>query len=385
MGIFSRAIHYLWRQRGKSILLFGCFLVAWVMVLTCACALLKARELQHSLEENTGSKVILAPSVPFSNEEIQLLSQQAGVLSVNTTSKITMEPLSFSPIVGPDGKNAVTVWFIDDPTADGPFAQEQYRLLEGSFQGAVVNEALGLSPGEAIVLRDEQGQELRTEVTGLFTSGSERLQPDGVYTENRLENQLFLPPAAGGTLSEHAGYCTASLYTAQPEALARGMEEKLPGCSVTASDKLLKTLTAPIRQVIRLAGMMLALTAAVAAAVISLLLSLWARSRQREFGILLALGYSKSCIFIQAWLESLIIMIPAVLVSLAMSRVLTPILIPALLSGPEYRTFPSVSMKYSHLPALAFACCGALALCVGISMLPCLCRKPSQILSKMEE
>lgn len=385
MGIFSRAIRYLWRQRSKSCLLFGCFLIAWVMVLTCASTLLKARELQSSLEENTGSKVILTPSAPFSEEDICFLSQQAGVLSVNTTSKMTAEPLSFSPVCGPDGENTVTVWFIDDPTADGPFAQEQYRLLEGSFQGAAVNEALGLSLGETIVLRDEQGQELRTEVTGLFTSGSERLQPDGIYTVNRLENQLFLSPSVRGALAGHAGYCAVSLYTSQPEALARTLEEKLPGCSVTASDKLLKTLTAPIRQVIRLSGMMLALTAAVAAAVISLLLSLWMRSRQREFGILLALGYSKLCIFIQTWLESLIIMIPAVLASLALSRILIPRLIPALLSGPEYRPFLSVSMKYSQLPALAAACCGALALCVGVSMLPCLCAKPREILSKMEE
>ncbi len=385
MGIYSRAIRYLWRQKVKSFLLFGCFLIAWVMVLTCASTLLKARELQSSLEENTGSKVILSPSDPFSKEDIQLLSQQAGVLSMNTTSKITAEPLNFSPVFGPDGENTVTVWFIDDPAADGPFAQEQYRLLEGSFQGAAANEALGLSLGETIVLRDEQGQELRTEVTGLFTSGSERLQPEGIYTENRLENQFFLSASVGSALADHAGCCTVSLYTAQPEALARDLEGKLPGCSITASDKLLRTLTAPTRQVIRLAGMMLALTAAVAAAVISLLMSLWARSRQREFGILLALGYSKLCIFIQTWLESLIIMVPALLVSVALSRFLIPRLIPALLSQPEYRSFLSFSPKYSQLPALTAACCGALALCVGIADLPFLCKKPREILSKMEE
>lgn len=385
MGIFSRAVRYLVRQRVKACLLFGCFLIAWGMVLCCTSLLRNAKALQSSLEEKTGSKVILTPASPFSERDIDMLSQKEGVISVNATSKAAAQPLSFSPVPGPDDGSAVTVWVLNDPTADGPFAQEQYRLLEGDFQGAVVNDALGLSLGETILLQSGNGQEINAPVTGLFSSGSERLQPDGVYTENRLENQIFLSPSVGFPLVDGVGYCSVSLYTAQPDALAEVLESEYPDCSVTASGKLLKTLTAPVRQVIQLAGMMLILTAAVAGTVISLLLSLWMRTRQKEFAILLALGYSKFCIFVQAWVESLIVMLPAALISPVLSGTLISRLLYLLLPQPEYETLLSSSPRWDHFPALAAACCGALAVCVTISLLPCIIQTPREILSKMED
>jgi len=385
MGVFSRAVRYLGRQKIKACLLFGCFLIAWGMVLCCISLLRNAKALQSSLEEKTGSKVILTPESRFSEKDILRLSQKDGVLSVNATSRTAVGPLSFSPVPGPDDGSAVTVWILDDPRLDGPFAQEQYRLLDGNFQGAVVNEALGLSLGETILLRGGNGQEISAPVTGLFSSGSERLQPDGIYTENRLENQIFLSKSVGFPLLDGAVYASVSLYTAQPDALAEILESEYPDCSVTASGKLLKTLTAPVRQVIQLAGMMLILTAAVAGAVVSLLLSLWMRTRQREFAILLALGYSKFCIFAQAWVESLFVMLPAALISPVLSGTLISRLLPQLLPQPEYRALLSSSPRWDHLPALAAACCGALAVCVVISLLPCLTQTPREILSKMED
>lgn len=395
MGAALRASRYLWRKKGKSLILTGCFFVMCTAVLLTGVLVRGTEELQQSLEEKTGSKLILEGKI--SREQAAQWAELEDVTKVNRGASGVVHPISFSAIIGGDGENSMTLWAYDDTAADGPFAKEQFRLLEGEPIGerrgllisAHLAQANGISLGDRLTLEGPSGARAEGTVVGLFLSGQERRQDDGaVYSANRLENQVFCDFEYFETLFGEGALSSLSLYAA-PTALEK-LEEHIrqqagPGINMTASDTLFRQISAPLRQVGRMAGMLRSLTMALFTLILSLLQGLWMRSRQREFGILRSMGLGGGMLVVQCLLENLLLLIPAGLGAAVTVGKLRQWLWALLFSDPAYAALGTVSLRSGDLGALALRCGAAAAVGLILGMLPSLRESPSEILSKMEE
>ena len=94
---------------------------------------------------------------------------------------------------------SVTLHSCDNTEIDGLFAQEKYRLLEGTHisetqNGILINSILaqanGLGTGDTITLETETGETASGEIIGIFFSGMERRQEDNVAAAYRIENRF---------------------------------------------------------------------------------------------------------------------------------------------------------------------------------------------------
>ena len=105
------------------------------------------------------------------------------------------------------------------------------------------------------------------------------------------------------------------VYTDQPEqteTLAEKLQELLgEKAKVTSSDLLYQQMKAPLEQIIRITKLMMTFTLLSGTVIVSLLLCMWMRSRQMEMAVLISLGESKGAIFLQTFLESVMIFLLA--------------------------------------------------------------------------
>jgi len=168
MTFYQRAYCYLRRKKSKSIVLFSCFLVISTLILCAAMILQTAGNVNRSIREKTGSKIILEDrrgQNSISSETVSLLLSLPAVTKINRTASSTAYPADFSPIIKKEGSDplnlTVTLHSCDNTEIDGLFAQEKYRLLEGTHitdaqDGILINSILaqanGLGIGDTITL-----------------------------------------------------------------------------------------------------------------------------------------------------------------------------------------------------------------------------------------
>lgn len=98
------------------------------------------------------------------------------------------------------------------------------------------------------------------------------------------------------------------VYSKRPEKLdvLETSLQKIFGNDVelSTSDTLYQQMSAPLEQISKVANLMLVLTLVTGTVVVSLLLCMWMRTRQKEVAIFMSLGKTKSEIFLQTLLEA---------------------------------------------------------------------------------
>ena len=98
------------------------------------------------------------------------------------------------------------------------------------------------------------------------------------------------------------------IYSKRPEKLdvLETSLQKIFGNDValSTSDTLYQQMSAPLEQISKVANLMLVLTLVTGTVVVSLLLCMWMRTRQKEVAIFMSLGKTKSEIFLQTLLEA---------------------------------------------------------------------------------
>ncbi len=117
---------------------------------------------------------------------------------------------------------------------------------------------------------------------------------------NRIENQIFIDNISYSDLFETDGYTKVAVYCKNPEQL-NVLEEEL---NKYLSDTLYQQMALPLEQITRAAKLMLALTLLAGTVIVSLLLCMWMRTRQKEIAIFISIGKSKASIFLQVFMES---------------------------------------------------------------------------------
>ncbi|MCQ1530538.1 ABC transporter permease [Lutispora saccharofermentans] len=404
MNFFKRALCYIRRKKSKSILLISCFFIMSTMILCATIVLMTAQATSDSLKEKTGSKLVLENQQGINNisaESIALISGLDSVSRINRAARATAYPTDFSPVTYIDSADTanftVTLHAYDNTEIDGLFAEEKYRLLEGNpiteKRGGVIIDSIladanGLSIGDMITFRTEAGASASGEIVGIFFSGMERQQEKSVMSVYRIENQVFVDHGIFASLFTSYDFSKLSVYAADPDALTT-LHQQIESIiddsiSITSSDALYQQIQAPLKQIIRITSLILALIVATAIIVISLLLCMWMRTRKKEMAVLISLGVSKLDLFLQAITESLSLLCLAIIGATTCSSLFLNKLMNNLFSSDSFIGIANIRLEGQHVLMLILLGSAIVLLTVGISISPTLYTNPRDTLSRME-
>ena len=405
MRFDQRAFRYLWRKRSKSILLLCILLVISTMILAATMILQTAQTTSSSIQEKTNSKIVLQSQNGKNIINSELIAQIAAfedVSGINRTASGTAYPVNFSPVTYAESSEpenlTVAVKAYDNTEIDGLFAEEKYRLLEGvpiseeHPQGILINSILaqanGLTIGNQLEFETEDGTSVSGEIIGIFFSGMERKQEDSILSVYRIENQVFVDHSFFEMLFGTPGSSSVSVYTSVPEQMdvLYSDIEQLVGeeINLVESDTLYAQIQAPLQQVIRVTIVMLVLTLITAVIVVSLLLCMWMRTRQKEFAILISLGKSKWDLLSQVITESVTLFLLSVLGAACCTNLLSGKIMQSLFSAEEFSSIMNAHVQGRHLLTLIVVGGFIVLLAVGISIFPTLRTNPRDTLSRME-
>ena len=404
MPFYQRAFLYLFRKRTKTALLFLILLLVNSMILGTVMILHAAQTTQISIEKKSKAKAVCEITQDrerSSRQDISAVKQLPHITFLNRQAESPAYLSDFLPITASDSQkpenSQIHLTAYDDLEKDGPFATQNYRLTDGTLiqpqldSSAVIHETFatvnGISIGNQIHLENEHGKTITVTVCGLFLSGNEHQQNNTLDSLYRIENQIFIDIKSYTTLFNSDQFNQLIVYTDQPgqtEALAEELQELFgEKAEVTSSDVLYQQMKAPLEQIIRITKLMMAFTLLSGTVIVSLILCMWMRSRQREMAVLISLGESKGTIFLQTFLESVMIFLLAAIGSCCLGTLSANVL-QTILSASEPTLVMTPSLQMKEIATLFAAGSLVILTAVLLSLVPVLTTNPKDILSRME-
>ena len=405
MPFYQRGVLYLTRKRAKSILLLMIFLFVNSMILGTNMILHAAQSTEAAMKEKTKAKVVCEMTdagQPVTEEDARGIGNLDAVTSINRMGQQAAYLPELLPVTGNTSTEAdnqkVSLFSFDDMETDSPFADQSFRLTEGSLIGpdsqycAVVNQgfaqANGLKVGDTFSLENEEGKKTTVEIIGEYLAGNETRQEKETLALYRQENQIYMDNTAYLELFGEKGFYKLSAYVSQPELLdsLAGEIQEIVGekAEVTTSDTLYQQMKAPLTQITRVVSLMRLLAFGTGTAVVSLLLCMWMRSRQKEMAVFLSMGEGKSVIFWQALLESAVVFLIALLGACALGAAASGWMQKLLLATVDTGTSLTVTLQAGDIAQLLGIGGTVVGIGVLLSLIPVLRSNPKDILSRME-
>ena len=405
MPFYQRGVLYLTRKRAKSILLLMIFLFVNSMILSTNMILHAAQSTEAAMKEKTKAKVVCEMAdagQPVTEEDARGIGNLDAVTSINRMGQQAAYLPELLPVTGNTSTEAdnqkVSLLSFDDMETDSPFADQSFRLTEGRLIGpdsrycAVVNQgfaqANGLKVGDTFSLENEEGKKTTVEIIGEYLAGNETRQEKETLALYRQENQIYIDNTAYLELFGEKGFYKLSAYVSQPELLdsLAGEIQEIVGekAEVTTSDTLYQQMKAPLTQITRVVSLMRLLAFGTGTAVVSLLLCMWMRSRQKEMAVFLSMGEGKSVIFWQALLESAVVFLIALLGACALGTAASGWMQKLLLATVDTGTSLTVSLQAGDIAQLLGIGGTVVGIGVLLSLIPVLRSNPKDILSRME-
>ena len=405
MPFYQRGVLYLTRKRAKSILLLMIFLFVNSMILGTNMILHAAQSTEAAMKEKTKAKVVCEMAdagQPVTEEDAREIGNLDAVTSLNRMGQQAAYLPELLPVTGNTSTEAdnqkVSLLSFDDMETDSPFADQSFRLTEGRLIGpdsrycAVVNQgftqANGLKVGDTFSLENEEGKKTTVEIIGEYLAGNETRQEKETLALYRQENQIYIDNTAYLELFGEKGFYKLSAYVSQPELLdsLAGEIQEIVGekAEVTTSDTLYQQMKAPLTQITRVVSLMRLLAFGTGTAVVSLLLCMWMRSRQKEMAVFLSMGEGKSVIFWQALLESAVVFLIALLGACVLGTAASGWMQELLLATVDTGTSLTVTLQAGDIAQLLGIGGTVVGIGVLLSLIPVLRSNPKDILSRME-
>lgn len=405
MPFYQRGVLYLTRKRAKSILLLMIFLFVNSMILGTNMILHAAQSTEAAMKEKTKAKVVCEMAdagQPVTEADAREIGNLDAVTSLNRMGQQAAYLPELLPVTGNTSTEAdnqkVSLFSFDDMETDSPFADQSFRLTEGRLIGpdsrycAVVNQgfaqANGLKVGDTFSLENEEGKKTTVEIIGEYLAGNETRQEKETPALYRQENQIYIDNTAYLELFGEKGFYKLSAYVSQPELLdsLAGEMQEIVGekAGVTTSDTLYQQMKAPLTQITRVVSLMRLLAFGTGTAVVSLLLCMWMRSRQKEMAVFLSMGEGKSVIFWQALLESAVVFLIALLGACALGTAASGWMQKLLLATVDTGTSLTVTLQAGDIAQLLGIGGAVVGIGVLLSLIPVLRSNPKDILSRME-
>ena len=404
MPFYQRSFLYLIRKRTKSILLLLIFLLVNSMILSTNMILHATERTEAAMQEKTKAKVVCDAADTanmITDKEAEKIENLANVTSVNRLGQQSAYLTDLTPVTASDSTEQdnlkVSLQSFDDMETDSLFEDQSYRFTDGELitpetqYGAVINagfaDANGLQIGDQISFETENGKTVTVKVIGEYLAGNESRQDKSTLAVYRVENQIYIDNTAYLELFGD-GFYKVSAYTGQPDLLgsvAGEVQDLLQDkAEVTTSDALYQQMKAPLTQITRVVELMRMLTFITGTVIVSLLLCMWMRSRQKEMAVFLSMGERKFNIFLQALLEAavlfLITMAGACTLGLLAAKALQSILLTSVTTDISL----DVSLQFADIALLLGLGSAVVVIAVLVSLVPVIRANPKDILSRME-
>lgn len=405
MPFYQRSFLYLIRKRAKSILLLLIFLLVNSMILSANMILHATERTEAAMQEKTKAKVVCEAADTanmITEEEAEKIENLAAVISVNRLGQQSAYLTDLTPVTASDStgqeNQKVSLLSIDDMETDSPFEDQTYRLTDGELitpetqYGAVINaqfaDANGLQIGDHISFETEEGNTVTVEIIGVYLAGNESRQEKSTPSVYRVENQIYIDNTAYLELFGGSGFYKVSAYTGQPElldSLAGEVEDILQEkADVTTSDALYQQMKAPLTQMTRVVELMRMLAFITGTVIVSLLLCMWMRTRQKEMAVFLSMGERKFTVFLQALLEAAILFLIAMAGACALGLLAAEGMERMLLTSVTTDISLEVSLQFYDIALLLGIGSAVVVIAVLVSLVPVIRANPKDILSRME-
>ena len=355
MGTIKRAFLYVARKKGKSILLFFILLIMATFVLTGLSTQKASQEAQKNLREALGGEFYVSVELSESNPYFRRVDDGEGALDLYTELPVTRDMINAIMEIGGIEKydasaqtlvsTNLTIFPGNVPlkgelnnkiyartvagTENNSFFQSGImELTEGKHitgnesNAAVISRDMAdqnsLQIGDSISLQADEEAEVR--IIGIY----EIRKPDPAYasvvTYEKLENQIFIDTSALQDLfgDMPMGFYEVAFSVYDPAQLDSIMSE-VKGLSaidwrafeVAADNQTYLDAAAPLQKLQALVSSIIWVIALVSAVILSLILTMWGRSRIHETGVFLSLGIGKMRIIGQYLAEVLMIAVIA--------------------------------------------------------------------------
>ena len=355
MGTTKRAFLYVTRKKGKSILLFFILLIMSTFVLTGLSTQKASQEAQKNLREALGGEFYVSVELSESNPYFRRVDDGEGALDLYTELPVTRDMINAIMEIGGIEKydasaqtlvsTNLTIFPGNVPlkgelnnkiyartvagTENNSFFQSGImELTEGKHitgnesNAAVISRDMAdqnsLQIGDSISLQADEEAEVR--IIGIY----EIRKPDPAYasvvTYEKLENQIFIDTSAlQGLFGDMpVGFYEVAFSVYDPAQLDSIMSE-VKGLSaidwrafeVAADNQTYLDAAAPLQKLQALVSSIIWVIALVSAVILSLILTMWGRSRIHETGVFLSLGIGKMRIIGQYLAEVLMIAVIA--------------------------------------------------------------------------
>lgn len=405
MPFYQRSFLYLIRKRTKSILLLRIFLLVNSMILNTNMILHATERTEAAMQEKTKTKVVCEAADTanmITDKEAEKIQNLMAVTFVNRLGQQSAYLTDLTPVTASDSTEQdnlkVSLQSFDDMETDSPFEDQSYRLTDGELitpetqYGAVINagfaDANGLQIGDQISFETENGKTVTVKVIGEYLAGNESRQEKSTLAVYRIENQIYIDNTAYLELFGNSGFYKVAVYTGQPEllgSLAGEVQDILQEkAEVTTSDALYQQMKAPLTQITRVVELMRMLTVITGTVIVSLLLCMWMRSRQKEMAVFLSMGEQKFTFFLQALLEAAVLFLIAMGGACALGLLVAKGLESILLTSVTTDISMEVSLQFSDVALLLGIGSAVVVIAVLVSLVPVIRANPKDILSRME-
>ena len=397
MNFVKRAMRYVCRKSGKSVLLFFLFLVADITILGTLAILDTSSGINDEIRRQTNAKVVienLEVNRSLTEQDYRKLLDIASINSMNRMAKCILYPNGFAPITGADENEIGQVCLIgfDDMEKDSPFTENVCRLVAGEFakneNEIVINQHLAeqnqIEIGDELcfISENENGS---ARVTGFYLTGNERKQTENVLTINRIENQIYTNFSFAVEMGAER-YEKIIAYVNNPEQLSETADvignTLGEGLGISTQDTMYQKMKFSIMQIERVTKLVFGLTVMTSIFVVGMLLCMWMRNRKVEIAVFVSLGISKLEVFLQMMTEIVCIYFLSCMMSAGVFRAIIPFL-SELMGGMD-----GVRMNLVFSMRNVWKVWGigviVLILITFIVMLPCLTKKIKDTLSEME-
>lgn len=397
MNFVKRAMCYVRRKSGKSVLLFFLFLVADITILGTLAILDTSSGINDEIRRQTNAKVVienLEVNRSLTEQDYRKLLDIASINSMNRMAKCILYPNGFAPITGADENEIGQVCLIgfDDMEKDSPFTENVCRLVAGEFakdeNEIVINQHLAernqIEIGDELcfISGNEDGS---ARVTGFYLTGNERKQTENVLTINRIENQIYTNLSFAVEMGAER-YEKIIAYVNNPEQLSETADlignTLGEGIGISTQDTMYQKMKFSIMQIERVTKLVFGLTVMTSIFVVGMLLCMWMRNRKVEIAVFVSLGISKLEVFLQMMTEIVCIYFLSCMMSAGVFRAIMPFL-SELMGGMD-----GVRMNLVFSMRNVWKVWGigviVLILITFIVMLPCLTKKIKDTLSEME-
>lgn len=357
MNFMVRAWLYVTRKKGKSALLFVILLIIATFVLT-GLSITKATDTaQQQVRESFGAKFVLLADYSSNNPYITRKQTSQGDFIYLNEKPITQEVIDkILSVKGIKSHEIIAGWMplvqnmellqgsvqVDenlqrtspakassDSSTSSFFTSGELELVAGRHlkpedrNAVMISKELaqlnGLKLGDSITVATDAGKNKTTmKIIGLFEPKNKTDDMGKTFTYSKIENMLLSDMASREQFlkGENVGFDQVRFFISDPKQMDDIIEQVKDISSVdwraytlAVDNTTFNNAASSLESLEKLISTLLVIIILASAVVLSLILTMWAKSRIHETGVLLACGIGKTKILLQYITEVILIAI----------------------------------------------------------------------------